>query len=163
MLDTRASASLRDQLLAEVEGLRSADAMIAWAQDSLPLKNTLVAPDADAVEKAFRVKAEKLDVHRHQEKSCDEAAPAPRANDQRSAALQPDREAIAAEGGDMAGAASATEPVPEAVPQTARDSHDAGDPAKAAAPARHSAHAVPCGGRWYREHGGSATSVISNS
>jgi hypothetical protein len=99
--------------------------MIAWAQDSLPLKNTLVAPDADAVEKAFRVKAEQLDVQRHQEKASDEAAPAPRANDQRSAAPQPDREATAAEGGHIDGAASATEPVPEAVP------------------VRHLAHAVP--------------------
>ena len=124
VLDTHASASLRDQLLAEVEGLRSADAMIAWAQGSLPLKNTLVAPDADAVEKAFRVKAEQLDVQRHQEKESSETAPAPRANDERSAAPQPDGEATADERGHMAGAASAPEPVPEAVP------------------VRHSAHAV---------------------
>jgi hypothetical protein len=34
-------------------------------------------------------------------------------------------------------------PSAEAVPQTARDSNDAGDPPKAAAPVRHSAHAVP--------------------
>jgi hypothetical protein len=132
VLDAHGSESLRDQLLAEVEGLRSGDAMIAWAQDSLPLKNTLMAPDADAVEKAFRVKAEQVDVHRHQEKPSDESAPAPRANDRRWAPPQPDREAT--EGGDMAGAASATEPIPEAVPQTARE---------AAAPVRHSAHAVP--------------------
>jgi hypothetical protein len=97
--------------------------MIAWAQDSLPLKNTLVAPDADAVEKAFRVKAEQLDVQRDQEKVSDEAAPAPGAKDQRSA--KPDREATAAEGAHMDGSASSTEPVPEAVP------------------VRHLAHAVP--------------------
>jgi hypothetical protein len=114
MLSAEASARLRDQLLAEVLGLRSTDAMIAWAQDSLPLKNTLVAPDADAVDKAFRVKAEQLDVQ----------LPAPQATDQRTAALQPGREAPA-EGGYMDGSASSNEPVPEAVP------------------VRQSAHAVP--------------------
>jgi hypothetical protein len=81
--------------------------------------------DADAVEKAFRVKAEQLDVRRHQEKPSNETAPAPRATDERSAAPQPDRGATAAEDGHMDGAASATEPVPEALP------------------VRHSAHAVP--------------------
>jgi hypothetical protein len=50
MLDAETSASWRDQLLSEMANLGSADEMIAWAQHSLALKNTLTAPDARAVE-----------------------------------------------------------------------------------------------------------------
>jgi hypothetical protein len=65
VLDAHASASLRDKLLSEVQGLRSADAMTAWAQDILPLKNTLLTTDAAAVEKTFRAQAEQVE-HQHQ-------------------------------------------------------------------------------------------------
>jgi hypothetical protein len=43
MLNAEASASWRDKLLSEMANLVSADQMIAWAQHSLGLKNTLTA------------------------------------------------------------------------------------------------------------------------
>ena len=48
------SAVLRAQLVAELDGLRSADEAASWAHRSLPAKNTLTAPDADLVEIGFR-------------------------------------------------------------------------------------------------------------
>jgi hypothetical protein len=47
------SATLRDKLLAEVEGLVTADVATAWASQSLPAKNSLTATDAHFVEEAF--------------------------------------------------------------------------------------------------------------
>jgi hypothetical protein len=61
MLDAEASASWRGQLLSEMANLASADAMIAWAQHSLALKNTLTAADARAVEEAFERKIKAFD------------------------------------------------------------------------------------------------------
>jgi hypothetical protein len=61
VLDAEASASWRDQLLSEITNLGSADAMIAWAQHSLALKNTLTAPDARLVEEAFANKIRSFD------------------------------------------------------------------------------------------------------
>jgi hypothetical protein len=152
VLDTHSSASLRDQLLAEVEGLRSTDATIAWAQDSLPLKNTLVAPDADVVEKAFRARAEHLE-HQHDQQTIDQGA-AVEANDQTTAAPQLGPQAAAAvsssDGGtDAAGSASELPlldsrlSAPEAMPAPPNDSQPAGGPTCAAARRGHSAHAMP--------------------
>jgi hypothetical protein len=47
------SAALRDRLLGEIAGLRSADAAAGWARDGLLAKNSLVAADARLVEEAF--------------------------------------------------------------------------------------------------------------
>jgi hypothetical protein len=61
MLDAATSASWRDKLLFEMANLDSTDEVIAWAQDSLGLKNTLTAPDARLVEEAFEKKIKTFD------------------------------------------------------------------------------------------------------
>jgi hypothetical protein len=48
------SAALRDRLVAEADGLQSADEAATWAHRSLPAKNTLTAADAELVEAGFR-------------------------------------------------------------------------------------------------------------
>jgi hypothetical protein len=50
------SAVLRDRLVAELDGLQSADEAASWAHRSLPAKNTLTAADADLVEIGFRAR-----------------------------------------------------------------------------------------------------------
>jgi ERF superfamily len=50
------SAVLRNQLVAELDGLQSADEAAGWAHRSLPAKNTLTAEDANLVEAGFRAK-----------------------------------------------------------------------------------------------------------
>jgi hypothetical protein len=56
VLATDQSAQLRDQLLAELAEVPSADAMADWAHRSLPAKNTLCVADAQLVETRFREK-----------------------------------------------------------------------------------------------------------
>jgi hypothetical protein len=48
------SAAVRDRLLGEVAGLRSADAAATWARDGIAAKNSLTAADATLVEEAFQ-------------------------------------------------------------------------------------------------------------
>jgi len=48
-----ASANLRNQLIAELEQLADPEALAAWAQRALPLKNQLAMTDAQMVEAAF--------------------------------------------------------------------------------------------------------------
>jgi hypothetical protein len=50
------SASLRDELLREVQGLSSADGAALWAQRRLAAKDQLSAADAEHVEQAFQSK-----------------------------------------------------------------------------------------------------------
>src|SRR5580700_914925 len=50
------SAALRERLVAELDGLQSADEAASWAHRSLPAKNTLTTADADLVEARFRRK-----------------------------------------------------------------------------------------------------------
>jgi ERF superfamily len=50
------SAALRDRLVAEADGLQSADEAASWAHRSLPTKNTLTAADAELVEAGFRAR-----------------------------------------------------------------------------------------------------------
>jgi hypothetical protein len=50
------SAALRDRLIAELGTLQAADEAAAWAQRSLPAKNTLTTADAQAVEASFSAK-----------------------------------------------------------------------------------------------------------
>jgi len=47
---------LRDRLLAELDGLKSADEAATWAHRSLAAKNTLSAADAQAIEQRFQVR-----------------------------------------------------------------------------------------------------------
>jgi hypothetical protein len=46
----------RDRLLAELDGLKSADEAADWAHRSLPAKNTLAAADAQLIDAGFRSK-----------------------------------------------------------------------------------------------------------
>jgi hypothetical protein len=55
-LSAALSASLRDELLREIEGLGSADHAAIWAQRKLAAKNKLCANDAESVEHAFKVR-----------------------------------------------------------------------------------------------------------
>jgi hypothetical protein len=56
VLPAEQSAALRDRLVSEIAGLKSQDNSAAWAQEALPLKNTLTAGDARLVETAFALK-----------------------------------------------------------------------------------------------------------
>src|SRR4029077_5868457 len=53
-LASEPSAALRDQLIAEINGLKDADDFALWAKRSLPAKNTLTTDDAVAVENPYR-------------------------------------------------------------------------------------------------------------
>jgi hypothetical protein len=68
-LDSNASAALREQLSAELEGISSAEDAANWAHRVLGLKNTLSAADAEQVEQAFRSKLTIFDAA-----NCGEAA-----------------------------------------------------------------------------------------
>jgi hypothetical protein len=50
------SAALRDRLVAELDGLQSADEAASWAYRSLPAKNTLTTADAELVEAGFQAR-----------------------------------------------------------------------------------------------------------
>jgi len=54
MLEPEASATLREQLAAEIRELNSAEQAASWAHGVLGLKNTLTAADAQCVEQAFQ-------------------------------------------------------------------------------------------------------------
>ena len=56
ILGPKASAELRDRLVAELSALGSGDEMAVWAHRSLGEKNKLTAPDAQCVEDAFQAK-----------------------------------------------------------------------------------------------------------
>jgi hypothetical protein len=50
------SAQLRERLLQEISTIANEDAMALWAHRSLPLKNTLTAEDAQAIDAAYLAK-----------------------------------------------------------------------------------------------------------
>jgi ERF superfamily len=54
VLASEPSAALRDQLIAEIDGLKDGDDLALWAKRRLPAKNTLTTADAVAVESAYR-------------------------------------------------------------------------------------------------------------
>ena len=56
VLETEASAALRDQLIDELKDLKSADEAGSWAHRVLGVKNTLTITDAERVERAFQLK-----------------------------------------------------------------------------------------------------------
>ena len=60
LLDSGASAALRDQLLAGVDDLKSPEQAATWGLQALAAKNTLLAADSDRVESAFQLQLSKL-------------------------------------------------------------------------------------------------------
>ena len=60
MLSADRSALERDRLLADLQGVQSAEDAASWAHRSLPAKNTLTAADAQTVEAPFREKLAKF-------------------------------------------------------------------------------------------------------
>ena len=54
MLDTEESAARRERLIADIARLQSSDEAADWVHKNLPVKNTLTAFDAEAVEASFR-------------------------------------------------------------------------------------------------------------
>ena len=56
LLGSDASASLREQLLTELNGIGSAEQAATWGLQALAAKNTLLAADAERVESAFQVR-----------------------------------------------------------------------------------------------------------
>ena len=55
-LDPEQSATLREQLLANVAQLQSEEEAADWVHKNIPAKNTLIAADSDLVESAFKGK-----------------------------------------------------------------------------------------------------------
>ena len=55
-LDPKASTALRDQLTAEIEGIKSDEEAAKWAHRVLSAKNTLTTTDAERVEQAFQAR-----------------------------------------------------------------------------------------------------------
>ena len=54
MSDAEESAAQRDRLIADVARLQSSDEAADWVHKNLPVKNTLIAVDAESVEASFR-------------------------------------------------------------------------------------------------------------
>ena len=61
ILDAEQSAKLRDQLIAQIEQLGSADDAAEWARRNIAAKNTLTATDASTVESVFKARLIALD------------------------------------------------------------------------------------------------------
>jgi hypothetical protein len=53
-LSAEESATLRDQLIVDLDRLQSSDGAADWVHKNLAVKNTLTAADADSVEASFR-------------------------------------------------------------------------------------------------------------
>src|SRR3954454_12731505 len=67
------SVRLRDQLVAEIRGLKDSDSLALWAHQNLAAKNTLTSDDAGSVEAAYQGVLDKLNLSN---KAIDEAASA---------------------------------------------------------------------------------------
>ena len=61
ILDPKASAALRDRLMAELKAIGSSDDATTWAHRILGAKNTLIAADARQIEEAFQAKLASFD------------------------------------------------------------------------------------------------------
>jgi hypothetical protein len=61
ILGTNASATLRDQLVGEINAIASSDGAANWAYRILGAKNSLIEADARQVEDAFRAKLSRLE------------------------------------------------------------------------------------------------------
>jgi hypothetical protein len=66
------SAQLRERLLQEISIIADEDALALWAHRSLPLKNTLTAEDAEAIEAAYLAK-----LSRYTERQAELSEPTP--------------------------------------------------------------------------------------
>ena len=84
-LSAALSASLRIELLSEIESLSAADDAALWARRRLPAKNQLSATDAQQVEEAF---AAKLAVTQPQDAKSDDVLSEQILTEQKSAATQ---------------------------------------------------------------------------
>jgi hypothetical protein len=84
-LSAALSASLRDELLREIESLDAADDATLWAQRKLAVKNKLSATDARSVEEAFRVRLARLATEPATELSTEAKLPARRSDQKRRA------------------------------------------------------------------------------
>ena len=84
-LSVALSASLKVELLREIEALGAADDAALWAQRRLPAKNQLSATDAQQVEEGF---ASKLAVIQEQSAESDDLRSEQRSAEQTSAAIQ---------------------------------------------------------------------------
>jgi hypothetical protein len=62
-LGVDASATLREQLIAECANLESIEAAVKWARDALKTKNTLCSADAEVLERAFAQRMSALKDH----------------------------------------------------------------------------------------------------
>jgi hypothetical protein len=83
ILEAKASAQLRDRLIAEIYELASGDESAIWAHGILAEKNRLIAEDAQVLEEAFQARLENIGV---------EAARPSKARDHASRApIKPDR------------------------------------------------------------------------
>jgi ERF superfamily protein len=60
LLDPDGSAALREQLVGQVNELRSGEEAATWGLQALAAKNTLLPADAESVESAFQVQLSKL-------------------------------------------------------------------------------------------------------
>ncbi|MDD1529820.1 single-stranded DNA-binding protein [Bradyrhizobium sp. WBOS7] len=60
MLSPERSAELLDRLLGELASREDSDGLLAWAKTSLPLKNTLLEPDARVLEAAYQKRGEQI-------------------------------------------------------------------------------------------------------
>src|SRR5262249_36573773 len=60
LFDPNASAALREQLIAEMRDICSAEQAAAWGLQALAAKNTLLPADAERVESAFQVQLSKV-------------------------------------------------------------------------------------------------------
>jgi hypothetical protein len=60
ILPAEASAALRDQLIAEIENIRSGDELAAWAHRRLSAKNSLTAEDALSVEASYQAQLDSV-------------------------------------------------------------------------------------------------------
>src|SRR6202040_4045395 len=91
-LSVALSASLRTELLREIECLGAADDAALWAQRRLPAKNQLSATDAQQVEQAF---AAKLSVIQAQSAKSDDVLSEQSLAEQTSAATQINKSVLA--------------------------------------------------------------------
>ena len=81
ILEAKASAQLRDRLIAEISELGSSDEAAIWAHKMLAEKNTLIAEDAQVLEEAFQGRLEATGVVGADPSSTDERnlpSPTPR-------------------------------------------------------------------------------------
>jgi hypothetical protein len=62
-LGVDASATLREQLIAECANLESIETAVTWARDALKTKNTLCSADAEMLERAFAQRMSALEGH----------------------------------------------------------------------------------------------------